>query len=384
MTIHILPTDLSSQISSGKIIERPASVIKEIIENSIDAGSKNINIAIEKSGLKSIIVNDDGYGIKKKELLLAVTRHATSKINVLSDLDSISTFGFRGEALANIRAVSRLTLISCYDSKEIGWKIYSEGFMHNKDIILQPIAHPKGTTIIIENLFYNIPVRLKFIKNEKLEFIQIFKVIKKIALSHFHINFSLKHNKKLILQYNAVKNKKNRLKDVLNTFDINKMIQIKSNINDILLFGWILCPENFQLLNNIKYFYINNRYIHDHAIINIIRSAYEKIKEGRDISFILYLQIPSNKIDINIHPTKNEIRFHDSHEIHTFIYETILFHLNKFQNKYFFNNPMFYKNNLATYKKNKLNYFELLYLKFFILISSYFSKKDFVSQKKKI
>ncbi|CAL4326620.1 DNA mismatch repair protein MutL [Buchnera aphidicola (Brachycaudus tragopogonis)] len=377
MTIHVLPLDLSNQISSGEIIERPASVIKEIIENSIDAGSKNINIEINKSGFQSILLKDDGCGINKKELLLAITRHATSKINALSDLEVISTFGFRGEALASIRAISRLTLISCNSSNNIGWKIYSEGFMYDKDVILEPIAHPKGTTIIVENLFYNIPVRLKFIQNEKLELLKIFEIIKKIALSYCDINFSLKHNKNVVLQYNAVKYKKNRLKDVFSTFNISNLIQVESKIDDISLFGWISHPQSLQNLNNIRYFYVNKRYIRNNNIINSIRSAYQKIKEYKNISFVLYLKIPPNKIDINIHPTKNEINFHESNKIYIFIYEAILFHLKQSKEKYFLSYFLFETNNL---EKNKKKCLESFYLKFLTLMSLHFSKKYVLSQ----
>ncbi|AHG59836.1 DNA mismatch repair endonuclease MutL [Buchnera aphidicola] len=383
MPIQILPSNLSSQISSGEIIERPVSVIKELMENSIDAGSKNINIEIEKNGLQSIVLQDDGCGICKEELLLAISHHATSKISSLSDLDDLRTFGFRGEALASIRAVSRLTLISSYQSNDLGWKIYSENFMDNQDIILQPIAHPKGTTIIVENLFYNIPVRLKFIKNEKLEFLKICEIFRKIALSHFHINFSLKHNKKLIAKYNAIKKKSDkihRLQDIFGKIDINKMIKIKSKINNLLLCGWISLPHFPERLENIRYIYVNNRCIRNNLILNAIRSAYSKIEANKNISFILYLTMPCNKIITYIHPTKNKIKFNNSNEIYVFIYESILFYLEKLKNKIFLKNTLFNKNDFQVYEKKELYSSESFYLNFFILISSYFSKNKIFSK----
>ncbi|QCI21275.1 DNA mismatch repair endonuclease MutL [Buchnera aphidicola (Hyperomyzus lactucae)] len=353
MPILILPSDLSSQISSGEIIDRPASVVKEIIENSIDAGAKNINIIIEKSGFQSILIRDDGCGIKKKELLLAITHHATSKINSLSDLDAISTFGFRGEALASIRAVSRLTLISCTHLNSLAWKIYSERFIDNH-ITVQPIAHPKGTTVIVENLFYNIPVRLKFIKNKRSEFFKIFEVIKKIALSHFDINFSLKHNEKLIAQYNSVNNEQKkiyRLRNILNTFNINKSREIQSKKDDIFLFGWISYLQDCNNLKKIQYCYVNNRCIYNKLFVNAICNAYYKIVGNKNISFILYLKIPPNNIDVNIHPTKNEIKFHQPNIIYIFIYEAILCNLKKITYKYSSKNILF-KN---IYEKKELN-----------------------------
>lgn len=377
MPIRILPSYLSSQISAGEIIERPASVIKEIIENSIDAGSKNINIFIENSGFQSIILKDDGCGINKKDLLLAACHHATSKINSLSDLDKLDTFGFRGEALASIRAVSRLTLISCTQFNDVAWKIYLEGFYKNNDITLRPTAHPQGTTIIVENLFYNMPVRLKFLKNKKLEFLKICEVVNKIALSYFYINFSLKHNKKLIIQYNSINNKNNkiyRLKDILNTIDINQFLEIREKKYNMLLFGWISCPYNFKELKNIQYCYVNNRCIHNNIFINAVRSAYHTIIGKRNISFILYLKIPSINIDINIHPTKNKIQFHEPNIIYTFIYKTILYNLKNTQKKYFLNNSLCKEEiNVCQKKEFSSDPLNSIFLR---LISLYFFKKN--------
>ncbi|WP_284443184.1 DNA mismatch repair endonuclease MutL [Buchnera aphidicola] len=377
MPIRILPSDLSSQISSGEIIERPASVVKEIIENSIDAGAKNINIVIEKSGFQSIMLNDDGCGIHKKELLLAVCHHATSKINSLSDLDKLVTFGFRGEALASIRAVSRLTLISSDQFNDIAWKIYLEGFPSNH-ISVQPIAHPQGTTVLVENLFYNMPVRLKFLRNKKLEFLKILEIVKKIALSYFYINFSLKHNNKLIIQYNSInyeKNKINRLKDIINTVDINQFLEIAEKKHNMHFFGWISNPYDFKELKKIQYCYINNRYIYNNIFINAVRSAYYKISGKINISFILYLNIPPNDIDVNIHPAKSEIKFHKPNMVYTFIYQTILYHLKKIKKQYLLNNYSCEKKNNASQQKE--SHLDSLRFIFFTLMPLFFLRKNF-------
>ncbi|QCI25747.1 DNA mismatch repair endonuclease MutL [Buchnera aphidicola (Sitobion avenae)] len=378
MSIRVLPKDLSSQISAGEIIERPASVVKEIIENSIDAGSKNINIFIEKSGFQSIILKDDGCGINKKDLLLAVCHHATSKITSLSDLDVLTTFGFRGEALASIRAVSRLTLISCTQFNDCAWKIYLEGFSNNY-IPLQPIAHPQGTTIIIENLFYNMPVRLKFLKNKKLEFLKICEVVRKIALSYFYVNFSLEHNKKLIIKYNSVNNKNNkihRLQDIFNISDANQFLEVKEkNKYNMILFGWISHPYACKELKNIQYCYVNNRCIYNNIFLKAVRSAYHETIGKTNISFILYLEISPDNIDFNIHPTKNEIKFHKPNVIYKFIYETVFYNLKKIEKKYLskdsLSNPRI---NLHDEKKIHSNPLDSIFL---TLISLFFFKKKY-------
>ncbi|QCI17941.1 DNA mismatch repair endonuclease MutL [Buchnera aphidicola (Acyrthosiphon lactucae)] len=376
MPIRKLSSDLSSQISAGEVIERPASVIKEIIENSIDAGATNIDILIEKNGFQSIVLRDNGCGIHKEELFLAVCHHATSKINSLSDLYALTTFGFRGEALASIRAVSRLTLISCTQFNDIAWKLYLEGFSNNH-ITVQPIAHPQGTTVIVENLFYNMPVRLKFLKNQKLEFLKICEVVKKIALSCFYISFSLKHNKKLIIQYNSInsKNKKiNRFKDIFKTIDVNQFIEIKEKKYNMFFFGWISHPYDFKESKSIQYCYVNNRYIYNNIFISAVRSAYYKISGKKNISFILYLKISSDNIDINIHPTKNEIKFHKPDIVYTFIYETILYNLKKIEKKYLFNDSLRNtKNNVYKKKMSDLYFFDPIFLTF---ISLFFFNKN--------
>ncbi|WP_236854797.1 DNA mismatch repair endonuclease MutL [Buchnera aphidicola] len=339
--IRVLPLDLSSQISSGEVIDCLAGVVQEIIETSIDENAKNIDIRIEKNGFQSILIQDDGFGINKKELLLALTRHATSKINSLSDLNSIHTFEFRDEALASICSISKCNLISSNKNNNIAWKIYSEGSIDTNKIVLQPIAYPQGTTVIIENFFYNIPVKLKFIKNERLEFLKIFNIIKRIALSNFDINFSFKHNKKIIIQYYNTKNKTSnlhRLKDVfLNKIDIKNLLEIKFKLHNMILSGWILNSGDLNNFKKIQYRYVNNRYVCNKTIINAVYYTSNKILGNNKISFILYLNMPSNEIDINIHPTKNEIAFHQCNVVYSFIYLAIFCTLKNNQNKFLSN-----------------------------------------------
>lgn len=366
MPIRILPISVSSQITAGEIIERPASVVKELLENSIDAKSKNIDINIEANGFKLITIKDDGYGINKDELLLAISPHATSKISVFSDLTNINTFGFRGEALSSIRSVSRMTLISCFKNNNIGWKIYTEGLFQKN--ILQPIAHPMGTTIIVENLFYNIPVRLKFLKDQKTEFLKIFNVIKKIALSHFDLNISFKKNKSLVSNFSSIKNSNDRifrLNQVFDKLDINSLIEVKQEIGDIKLFGWIVYPS--YLLNsfkNIQYCYINNRFVYNNIIRNAVLNAYYEITGSKiNRSFVLYLYIPSTDIDVNIHPTKNQIRFKKSNEIYIIIYNIIKQVLKKNQVSLFEFNTNFPLDNKEKSLINNLYSFNFQFIK---------------------
>ncbi|AAM68088.1 DNA mismatch repair endonuclease MutL [Buchnera aphidicola] len=373
--IRMLSSSLSSQISAGEVIERPSSVIKELLENSIDAQAKNIDISVERSGLNSITVKDDGFGIEKDQLLLAISRHATSKINRLSDLDNINTFGFRGEALASIRAVSRMKLISCSQNSNIAWSIYSEGFSNHT--LLQPIAHPIGTSIIVDNLFYNIPVRLKFIKNERSEFLKIDETIKKIALSNFGINIFFKKDKKLFVSYKAItknNNKIHRLKTVFNQIDLNYVLEIKEKMHNITLFGWLIFPSSLSsTFKKIQYCYVNNRFVYNNLIKSaVFNSFYEIIGNKRSTSFILYLTLPSNEIDINIHPTKNEIKFHKSNIIYFFVYQSILSSLKKCKIKYISNN-FFLKTHSNKCKNNNS---DSLNTKLVSQIHSKYEKKD--------
>ncbi|QCI19078.1 DNA mismatch repair endonuclease MutL [Buchnera aphidicola] len=341
MPIRILPISVSSQITAGEIIERPSSVIKELLENSIDAESKNININIEQNGFESIIIKDDGYGIDRNELLLAISPHATSKIFDVSDLSIINTFGFRGEALSSIRSVSKITLMSCFKDNHIGWKIYADG--SNKKTTLFPIAHPVGTTVIVDHLFYNVPVRLKFIKDKNSEFLKIYDVIKKIALSHFELNIFFKKNKNVIVTYNKITNSENkifRLKQIFNQLDINALLMVNKKINNVTLFGWVVYPSYFiDSFKNIQYCYINNRFVYNNIISNAVLNAYYEftgVKTNR--SFILYINIPPYEIDINIHPSKSQVRFHKSNKIYDFVYNSILNILKRNQNQLFLYN----------------------------------------------
>ncbi|MBK4764770.1 MAG: DNA mismatch repair endonuclease MutL [Pantoea sp. Brub] len=338
MSIKILSAKLINQIAAGEIIERPVSVVKELIENSLDAGANYIDIHIKKGGTKLIQVQDNGYGIVKDELNLALARYATSKITCINDLEAIKSFGFRGEALSSICSVSRLTLTSRSYDQQQAWQIYSEGLQ----VILKPANHPIGTTVKILDLFYNMPARRKFMKTEKTEFIYIDSLIREMSLSRFDITFSLSHNDKLIFCHKAARNdneKDKRLIAICGTNFQKNALSVDYRSNDLVLCGWITNP--YVILNrsrNIQYCYINKRIIYNKIINHGIKQAlyaYTHSQYNKNISYVLYLEIDPSQIDINIHPAKHEIRFYQSKLIHNFIFQGIQNVLNWNQNRKF-------------------------------------------------
>ncbi|XBC40737.1 MAG: DNA mismatch repair endonuclease MutL [Buchnera aphidicola (Nurudea yanoniella)] len=327
MYIRILPKTVSDYISAGEIIHHPASVVKELMENSIDADSTRIHINIEKGGMHSISINDNGNGIRKKDLILSLTRYATSKIYSIQDLAFITTLGFRGEALASIRSVSRLKLFSRHYLEKIGWSIISHG--KNIDQLLHPIAHPKGTTLIVSDLFFNKPIRKKCFQSEYYEFMKIDEVVRRLSLSKNQVSVSLKHNKKLIRYYRASHNdieKKNRINVICGFSFIEKSVLINNFYKNMKIFGWVYVHTKENSKKFIQYCYINKRIVFNktinHAIFQAVKEIYTNIYK---ISYILYFTISSNELDINIHPKKNEINIFHKRIVHGFIYQSILF-----------------------------------------------------------
>ncbi|WWP02273.1 MAG: DNA mismatch repair endonuclease MutL [Candidatus Dasytiphilus stammeri] len=341
-SIQILSKPLINQIAAGEIIERPASVVKELLENSLDAGANQIDIYIKKGGTQLIRVKDNGYGINKKELILALTNHATSKVAVLDDFNFLATFGFRGEALASINSVSRVKIISRTARQKEAWSLYVEG----SDITtlkLKPISHPVGTTLEIWDIFYNIPVRRRFLKTEKTEFIHIEKVVRCIALARFTVTIKLFHNDKLVRQYRSINNTDKGDRRIAAIFGKQFMshvltIDVIFKYMDIKLNGWLVVKNinsNLRIDTEVQYFYVNERIIKNKLINNAIRRAYENIL-GNEYPpiYILYLKINPLHIEVNIHPTKNDIRFKNhSRLIHDYIYEEIINILTKYKSE---------------------------------------------------
>ena len=325
MTIKILPARLANQIAAGEVVERPASVVKELVENSLDSGATRIDIDIEKGGSKLIRVRDNGKGIEKEELSLALSRHATSKIHSLDDLEAIMSLGFRGEALASISSVSRLTLTSRPAAQEQAWSAYSEG--RDMAVQLQPAAHPIGTSVEVIDLFFNTPARRKFLRTEKTEFTHIDELLKRIALSRFDVTINLRHNSKMVRQYRAAKSEvqlEKRLAAVCGAAFVRNMLKIELEHNGLKLHGWITTPEGARQQSDLQYCYVNGRMMRDKLINHAIRQSYEtSLKPDQFATYVLFIEIDPHQVDVNVHPAKHEVRFHQARLVHDFIYQAL-------------------------------------------------------------
>ncbi|OBU28361.1 DNA mismatch repair endonuclease MutL [Photobacterium kishitanii] len=325
MPIQILPARLANQIAAGEVVERPASVVKELVENSIDAGATRIDIDIEKGGSRLIRIRDNGKGIAKDELGLALSRHATSKIASLDDLEAIVSLGFRGEALASISSVSRLTLTSRTEDQAEAWSAYAEG--RDMEVQLKPAAHPVGTTLEVLDLFFNTPARRKFLRTEKTEFTHIDELIKRIALSRFDVAITLRHNGKLVRQYRIADNplqQERRLAAACGPSFLQHALVVELAHGDLKLSGWICSPQGARSQNDIQYCYVNGRMMKDKLINHAIRQAYEaSLRSEQYAAYVLYIEVDPHQVDVNVHPAKHEVRFHQARLVHDFIYQAL-------------------------------------------------------------
>ncbi|MBB1387067.1 DNA mismatch repair endonuclease MutL [Pseudoalteromonas sp. SG45-5] len=322
MNIEILPARLANQIAAGEVVERPASVVKELVENSLDAGATRIQIDIERGGHKLIRIRDNGSGISKDELTLALSRHATSKLKSLDDLENICSLGFRGEALASISSVSRLTLSSKPKEQETAWQAFAEG--RDMAVQIKPVAHPDGTTIEVKDLFFNTPARRKFLRTEKTEFSHIDELIKRIALSRFDVSITLTHNEKVVRQYRAKTDPTQaiaRVAQVAGKAFVEQGLHIQSGEGGLQLHGWVLPVGS---ANTTQYTYVNNRMMRDKLILHAIRQAFEEVSGTQELpGFVIYIDIDPRQVDVNVHPAKHEVRFHQGRLIHDFILQAI-------------------------------------------------------------
>lgn len=322
MTIAILPARLANQIAAGEVVERPASVVKELIENSLDAGATSISVDIEKGGAKRIRIIDNGKGIAKNELGLALSRHATSKIKDLNDLESISSLGFRGEALASISSVARLTLTSKPEKQESAWQANAEG--RDMEVTVNPAAHPNGTTIDVCDLFFNTPARRKFLRTEKTEFGHIEEVIKRIALARFDVAFVLTHNQKTVKQFrlaNSAAQRSKRVAQICGQKFIDNALEVDCQHDGFHIHGWIAQPSFYRSQNDLCYSYVNGRMMRDKLINHAIRQAYAELLPNDSYpAFVLFLSLDFREVDVNVHPAKHEVRFHQGRYVHDFIY----------------------------------------------------------------
>lgn len=319
--IQLLPPQLANQIAAGEVVERPASVVKELIENSIDAQADSIYIDIEQGGHKRILIRDTGLGIAHEQLTLALSRHATSKIRDIEDLERISSMGFRGEALASISSVSRLTLTSKPEEQGQAWQAKAEGI--DMDVTLNPAAHPKGTSIEVEDLFFNTPARRKFLRAPKTEFQHIDAIVRRVALAHPKIAFVLKHNGKLVHKW-AAGNLVSRVSAVCGAAYLAQTTELDYRHDNMHLSGWCSkIGEGFQT-NDQQFIFVNQRMIRDKLVTHAIRQAYEgMLPDNLYPAYVLFLSLPAHDMDINVHPAKHEVRFHQARQVHDLIFQAI-------------------------------------------------------------
>ncbi|NVK54121.1 MAG: DNA mismatch repair endonuclease MutL [Alteromonadaceae bacterium] len=324
MSIKLLPPRLANQIAAGEVVERPASVVKELVENSLDAGANRIELDIERGGHKRIKLRDNGSGIVKDELELALSRHATSKIATLDDLEQILSLGFRGEALASISAVSRLTLTSKPADQEQAWQASCEG--RDMAVTLQPAAHPDGTTIDVADIFYNTPARRKFLRTEKTEYQHIEDVIKRIALSRPDVTFILRHNDKVTKRFAATGNDQLavRVGQVCGKAFVDQAIHTRCDYESIQLEAWLGDAGQMRSSNDCQFSFVNGRGMRDKLILHALRQAYESVLAiAEQPAFVVYLTINPKEVDVNVHPAKHEVRFQQSRLVHDFICKTV-------------------------------------------------------------
>ncbi len=319
--IHALPLHLANQIAAGEVIERPASVVKELIENSLDAGATEIVVTIEGAGSKTIQIRDNGHGIHPEDLSLALSRHATSKLHSTEQLSHIASLGFRGEALPSIASISRLSITSKQALSEHAWQLTA-----NSDE-LTPIAHPQGTTVEVRELFFNVPARRRFLRGDKTELNHITTTLQRLALSQFEIGFQcqLSANSSLKLpRATTPEQQQQRIAKICGKAFLAHSLYIEQDYDDIKLQGWLADADGHRPQTDVHHFFINGRVIRDRVINHAIRQAYsDYIPAGRYPAFVLYLAMPLDRVDINVHPTKHEVRFRDARLIHGLINQAI-------------------------------------------------------------
>ena len=324
MTIRILPSQLIDQIAAGEVVERPASVVKELVENSLDAGARSIEVSIETGGSVLIRVADDGRGIPSDEIALALSRHATSKIGTLDDLEALTSMGFRGEALPSIGSVSRMTLTSRTAAAEHAWRITCDG----GDIgTLKPAAHAAGTTIEVRDLFFNTPARRKFQRSDKTETGHVDAVLKSLALARFDVEFRLLNNERVAWHAPiaaARVEQEARLAELCGDEFLANARYFERTIEGLRLTGWLAAPAFSRSQADMQFTFVNSRFVRDKLLRHAVRLGYQDVLFGsRQPAFVLYLDIDPRRVDVNAHPAKLEIRFRDSRLVHDFVFRTV-------------------------------------------------------------
>jgi DNA mismatch repair protein MutL len=324
LPIQILPDELINQIAAGEVIERPASVVKELVENAIDAGARRIEVELERGGCAMIRVRDDGIGIEHEELSLALSRHATSKISSLQELERVATLGFRGEALPSIASVSRLTLTSRSKCAEHAWTIEArDGELGSP----APAAHPPGTGVEVRDLFFNVPARRKFLRSEATEYQYVLRMLERLALSRFEVGFTLVHNGKTVWSLPPAAAHAQRLARVSKLCGEEfaaHVLELRHDTESLRLSGWLALPTFSRSQSDLQFAFLNGRYVRDKLIAGAARLAYQDVLfGGRFCAYVLYLELDPTLVDVNAHPQKLEVRFRDSRRVHEFVFRTL-------------------------------------------------------------
>lgn len=321
--IHVMSDHLVNQIAAGEVVERPASVVKELLENSLDADANHIEVDVEQGGIKSIRIRDNGHGIHRDDLILSLSPHATSKIKSLDDLERVKSLGFRGEALPSIASVSRLSLTSRWQNQTEAWTVSTSSLDQND---IKPAAHADGTTVEVRDLFYNVPARRKFLRTEKTEFNHLEEAVKRIALSHFSVDITLRHNNRAVRQLRKATDRlqqEKRIAGVCGPAFIENALFVDYAIDDLRLWGWVAQPVFSRSQADMQYFYVNGRMVRDKLVAHAIRQAYQDVLyHGRHPAYVLFLELDPSSVDVNAHPAKHEVRFRQSRSVHDFIYRT--------------------------------------------------------------
>jgi DNA mismatch repair protein MutL len=324
MPIRVLSANLIDQIAAGEVIERPASVVKELIENAFDAGARRIEIEIERAGLALIRVRDDGCGLDAADLALAIERHATSKIATLDDLEGIASFGFRGEALPSIGSVARLRMLSRSRDSEHGNELKVDGGIRSA---LAPAAHPVGTSVEVRDLFYNVPARRRFVRSESTEFGHILRQVERLALSEPAVAFRLRHNGREILDLPAADERiafEQRIDRIIGAEFRSHALAIDDTAGPLKLSGWLGLPTAARAQADQQYWFVNARAVRDRVLANAVRLGYRDVLyHGRHPAYLLYLTLDPRQVDVNAHPTKLELRFRDSRAVHDGVFRSI-------------------------------------------------------------
>ena len=324
MPIRELPESLINQIAAGEVVERPASVVKELVENSLDAGARNISVAVDQGGKRLIRVSDDGCGIPRTELNLALQRHATSKIGSMEELLAVATLGFRGEALSSMASVSRMKVTSRTLAAEHAWKLAASP---DGPGTVAPAAGEPGTCVELRDLFYNVPARRKFLRTDRTEFNHVDDLIRKFALARFEVGFELVHDGKVVRKLPAAEQPAQRAERVsmlCGKAFLEHALVIDEQRGALGLRGWVAEPRYNRAQADQQYFFVNRRIVRDRVVAHAVRQAFRDVLyHGRQPAFVLFLDLPASLVDVNVHPQKHEVRFRDSRSVHDFLFSSL-------------------------------------------------------------